>query len=229
MAHTTHRATLTAGRHFVRRLPAARGEMQAGGGAPVGGDQDEVHSVIVAAPGASVPHVRQPRRQNGNLLAYNGPETKNGPPTIYLYNAVSKTNVNLFPSNTAAGDYILDPILSPDGSHIAVYYSPSGGSSGGIALKAMSGSPLTISSSDVAVPDSSGTAYALALSNQGPITFSNKRGALAVYANGQTLSAPALSDSPPEWADISENGSTLLYTLYLNFENYPGVYDWQIP
>ncbi|HEV2376255.1 MAG TPA: fibronectin type III domain-containing protein [Streptosporangiaceae bacterium] len=185
---------------------------------------------------------------SGSLVAYTGPTGSQVPDAVYLYNVTSKSNMNLFPSNTTAGDDMYAPLLSPDGSHIAVHYFSPNGTISGLAIKTMTGSPLTVSPSDIVASDvkHDGTFdQAMGLGDNGTVlayfaypgaTGPSNNSVLMIYQSGKTMTAPALStaDTIASSASLSADGTTLLYALSLNYpvpggSNYPGVYDWQVP
>jgi hypothetical protein len=57
-------------------------------------------------------------------------------------------------------------------------------------------------------------------------------GWFALYSGGISRTAPQLNDNYPETADITGDGSSILFTasqIGLGPVNYPGVYEWQLP
>src|SRR5262249_47472904 len=90
---------------------------------------------------------------NGNLVVYGGP-LASGVTTTYLYNATTGSNINLFPSNTAAGSFVDSAMISADGSHVAAEYADGGNPAfSGLVVKPYTGSTITIQNSDILVSD----------------------------------------------------------------------------
>jgi hypothetical protein len=194
---------------------------------------------------------------DGNLVAYNGPVGSNGGASVYLYNASTGSNADLFPANTQAGNGLYDPVLSGDGTHIAMNFEPILGyiNNNGVVLKTVGGSAVT--ASDIVAPYDNDISYSypVSLSSNGSVlayaaenltqytaNYDGNQTSFMVDANGTTVTAPALSYANAECsgggpsADVTSSGSDLLYAECLpelsetaNYNNYPGVYEWQLP
>ncbi len=175
---------------------------------------------------------------NGNLIAYVPPPTsKTAPHAVYVYNATTGKSANLFPVNTKNRQSLLSPVISPDGTRIAVQVAaPCPGScQPGIAIKTLTskGKSTTVTKTDVRVRATAGiTDFPVSLSDGGTALayslFNSATGAsrFQVYRSGGSVIVPALSTTYPETAELTENGSTLFYTLALKDTNYPGVFEW---
>jgi hypothetical protein len=77
--------------------------------------------------------------------------------------------------------------------------------------------------------------------NGGTLVYTNDGGpekTIRIYQNGATLTAPSLSYTTADSESLTADGSALVYTLALDsnvfpqeayYDDYPGVYKWQIP
>lgn len=188
---------------------------------------------------------------DGNLVAYNGPE--NDPDgddndTIYLYNASTGSNTDLYPTNAANGDELDDPILSADGSHITFSYTSSDGSTIGVAELPVG--TATVTASDLidadANPPFDDQSYPAAINTTGSIVvcadpnlpmqdYYGTGETFAVYDNGTRLQVPTAFLTSASTASVGTNDaySELVYTLAVptlgGESSYPGVYAWQLP
>jgi hypothetical protein len=180
---------------------------------------------------------------NGNLLTYQGPGA-GGREAVFLYDAATGHNADLFPSNTGAGDQLYNALISPDGTHVdAVYASASNSAAEGIVVKAISGdASTTITAADIRVQfpyyqldlmsvSTDGTDFAYWADDS-----AQENGWFALYSGGNSRTAPELSNAYPETADITGDGTSILYTASLEGQvvgqsptDYPGVYQWQLP
>ncbi len=175
---------------------------------------------------------------NGNLIAYvPPPASKTAPHAVYVYNATTGKSTNLFPVNTRNRQSLLSPVISPDGTRIAVQVAaPCPGSCvPGIAIKTLTskGTSTTVTKADVHVRASAGiTDFPVSLSDGGTALayslFNSATGAsrFQVYRDGGSVIVPALSTTYPETAELTGSGSALFYTLALKDTNYPGVFEW---
>jgi hypothetical protein len=176
---------------------------------------------------------------DGNLIAYEGPGA-NGDAGIYLYDATDGYNANLFPANTANGDQLTYPLISADGSHIlASYASATNPDAEGLVIKQVSGDKsTTVTASDIRVPYLAYEIQPMSISTNGSAFAywaddpDQENGWFALYHAGKSQIAPQLTSSYPETADITGDGSSLVYTATMvgvSPLNYPGVYEWQLP
>jgi hypothetical protein len=180
---------------------------------------------------------------DGNLIAYGLPPTQTGADSIHLYDAATGKNADLFPANTTDSDSLADPIISEDGTHLALYAGLLKGSSAqGLVIKAVSGGKsTTVTASDVSVP--SVGAVPLAISNDGSSVLYDAQtaslyGKFMIDQNGGSTAVPDRADSYPETASLTADGSSLIYTLWYKSTdstqtkqpdiNFPGVFDWQV-
>jgi hypothetical protein len=181
---------------------------------------------------------------DGNLVAYTN-YSSTGQDSIYLYDAATGTNTDLFPANTANNDQLDNPVLSADGSHLALHadLASTCNCEYGVAVKALSGgTATTVTASDIkvrglddfplAVSDGGGTAAYV------NITAGQQYGQVSVYRGGKITRLPASADTYPATVSLAAGGSALLYTLwYHSYDstqatfpdiNYPGVFEWQL-
>jgi hypothetical protein len=180
---------------------------------------------------------------DGNLIAYGTPQN-----ITTLSNAATGTNTDLFPANTAEDDILVTPVLSDDGSHIALLAqglrstSCTGACTEGIVVKQLTGATsTTVTPANVLVPNlnfaplsigNSGSTFAYLNSGFGT------HGQVEVYQSGKSTALPALANTYPESAQVTASGSAVFYTLWYNSadglstgeapENYPGVYEWAL-
>jgi hypothetical protein len=176
---------------------------------------------------------------DGNLITYEGPGA-GGTPAVFLYDAATGHNADLFPASTANGDQVNWPLISPDGTHVvAEYASASNASYQGIVVKQISAdASTTITSSDIHVTYLVYELQLLSVSTNGSDFAywaddpAQPDGWFALYSGGISRTAPQLNDNYPETADITGDGSSILYTasqIGPGPVNYPGVYEWQLP
>jgi hypothetical protein len=133
------------------------------------------------------------------------------------------------------------PVLSKDGTHIALHYSEFSGAMG-LVIKTVGQSAVT--SSDIIVSDEYGPALVnpVAVSDDGSTLVytdpNSPEESIKIYKNGSTLTAPSLDYTYADSESLTADGSTLVYTLASDqaifpqeayYDNYPGVYKWQIP
>jgi hypothetical protein len=176
---------------------------------------------------------------DGNLIAYVPPRVPaTSPYAVYLYDAATGKNSNLFPVNTRDRQSLLSPVISHDGTRIAVQVAaPCPGScQPGIAIKTLSGkgTSTTVTKADVRVPATAGiTDIPVSLSDGGAALayslFNSATGAsrFQVYRGAGSVIVPALSTTYPETAELIAAGSQIFYTLALRDTNYPGVFEWE--
>jgi hypothetical protein len=185
---------------------------------------------------------------DGNLIAFTGdcfftPTANPCGDRIFLYNVSTGTMKNMFPANTRHGDLLDEPVLSGDGTHIAVEYRPKGSDADAtiyVVIKSIDGSPVStagaVATFDPQVPSD---IILSQLNQDGSILTYVKEtaGDIApirweLYKNGRTYNVPRLATTilnlDPR---LTSDGSKLIYTLELsNFhDSYPGVYEWQTP
>jgi hypothetical protein len=175
---------------------------------------------------------------NGNLIAYVPPPSgTTAPHAVYLYDAATGKSSNLFPVNTKNRQSLASPVISPDGTRLAVQVAaPCPGScQPGIAIKTLTskGTSTTVTRADVRVRATAGiTDVPVSLSDGGTALayslFNSATGAsrFQVYRGGGSVIVPALSSTYPETAQLTAAGSELIYTLALRDTNYPGVFEW---
>jgi hypothetical protein len=180
---------------------------------------------------------------DGNLVAYTK-YSSTGQDSVYLYDASTGKNADLFPANTADHDQLHIPVLSADGSHLALFalLASTCDCEYGVAVKALSnGTSTTVTASDIKVHGLED--YPLAVSDDGG-TFAyvndsaGQYGQLGVYQGGGVTPVPVRADTYPESVSLTGTGSALLYTLwYHSYDstqasfpdiNYPGVFEWQL-
>jgi hypothetical protein len=175
---------------------------------------------------------------SGDLIAYVPPRVPaTNPYSVYLYDASTGKNSNLFPVNTTERQSLLSPVISDDGTRIAVQVAaPCPGScQPGIAIKTLTskGTSTTVTKADINVPATTGiTDVPVSLTNGGTALayalFNSATGAgrFQVYRSGRSVIAPALSTTSPQTAQLTVNGSELFYTLAIGGTSYPGVFEW---
>jgi Fibronectin type III domain len=186
---------------------------------------------------------------NGNLIAYEIPEnTTSLSKSIYLYDATTGTNKDLFPANTAESDVLINPVISDDGSHIALLAqallatSCTAGCNEGIVVKPLSGATsTTVAPANVLV--SNNNYNPISISDSGT-TFAyfkfdvGANGQVDIYQGGKSTPIPSLATTYDETAQVTTSGSAVFYTLWYNSadsrstgsqgENYPGVFEWAL-
>ena len=182
---------------------------------------------------------------DGNLIAYSGDcvlTIKGCGDTIDLYNVSTGVTTSLFPANARNGDELGKPVLSGDGTHMALEYaSATNTSTYYLVIKALDGSAVTNSDAVDEFDDP--------FTGDTPVELNENGSTLVymigdhytvdthfeVYKNGSTYTVPRLSDKPAVSADVTPDGSDIFYTLALPSSDdplasdYPGVYEWQIP
>lgn len=181
---------------------------------------------------------------DGNLIAYDGPSNSSGRDTIYLYNAATGSNGSLFSVVSDTADLDI-PVLSADGTHIAFDYTDLTNNVGGVVVKSVTQSSITASDiisalegDPAAVSDDGSTLVTTSFNNSTPVPDGPE--VIDVYKNGATSTAPSLAYLYEESVSLTPDGSTLLYTLAVLhtdmppqqsgfYNDYPGVYEWQIP
>jgi hypothetical protein len=193
----------------------------------------------VGAEALAVAGATRTTRPSSSARAPLGPGA-GGKQAVFLYDATTGHNADLFPSNTASGDQFSDPLISSDGTHVdAVYDSASNSADQGIVVKAISSdTSTTITASDILVKHPFPELELMSVSSDGSdfAYWENdsvqEDGWFAVYSGGSVLTAPQLEDTFPETADITGDGTSILYTaslVGLAPTDYPGVYEWQLP
>jgi Fibronectin type III domain len=176
---------------------------------------------------------------DGTLIAYTK-YSSSGFDSIYLYDASTGTNTDLFPANTTNRDNLDAPVLSPDGSHIALFADLATGQTG-IAIKTISsGTSTTVTASNIKIHGINDVPVA---ASAGATTLiwddvTGKYTQVAVYSGGKSRRPPIRSDAYPESVSLTDTGSTLLYTLWFHSTdstqtkfpniNFPGVFEWQL-
>ena len=179
---------------------------------------------------------------NGNLIVYSAPGA-GGWPAIFLYDAVNGHNADLFPANTAARDTLYGALISPDGTHlVANYQSAATPADQGLVVKQISGdasTTVTSSAIRVHVPNPDGAVAVLSASADGSDfayeaqdSVQEPAGWIGLYHNGVSETAPQLTGNLPHTAGITGDGSSVFYTMSVigaAGQNYPGVYEWQLP
>lgn len=175
---------------------------------------------------------------DGNLIAYVPPSSgTTAPLSVWVFDAATGKNSNLFPVNTKNRQSLLSPVISLDGTRIAVQVAaPCPGScQPGIAIKTLTskGTSTTVTKADVRVRATTGIAdVPVSLSVGGTALayalFNSSTGAsrFQVYRGGGSVIVPALSTAYPETAQLTAAGSEVFYTLALRDTNYPGVFEW---
>jgi len=191
---------------------------------------------------------------DGSEVAYNGSGGSNEVQTVYLYSSSMGSSKELFAANNQNGDWLYDPVLSGDGTHIALNYEPGGSTDDGIVIVSTGASSVT--ASNIIAPydevstynapvslNSSGSVLAYEADNYDQVTADGGfQAAFKVYRGGSTLTAPASADmnasciGGADTADLTADGAELLYTECLpgenfdgGYDNFPGVYEWQLP
>jgi len=175
---------------------------------------------------------------DGNIIAYSGPAGSGFGSTVSLYNATTGSSSNMFPANAANGDSLYDPVISGDGSHVAMQYS-SANATVGLVIKRVDGSAVSPSDIVARYDNISAQDVPVALSDGGSVlvysvwTFPTPGlDWFAVYSNGATKAAPSLSAIFPQTASLTADGSLLVYTSLSSApayrDHYPGVYAWQL-
>jgi hypothetical protein len=176
---------------------------------------------------------------DGTMAVYTGPQSSNSQDTIYLYNATTGSNATMFPG--VGSNVSLDnPVLSENGTRIVMTYYNGTDGTDGLAIKKVGAT--TVTDSDVVVSDTARVDSSAAVSDDGgTLVYTNDSGAeqkIKVYQNGATLTAPSLSYTMADSESLTADGSALVYTLALDsnifpqeayYDDYPGVYKWQIP
>jgi Fibronectin type III domain len=177
---------------------------------------------------------------NGNLIAYvPPPSSSTAPLSVWVYHANTGKSSNLFPVNTKDRQSLLSPVISFDGTRIAVEVAAlcPGSCQPGIAIKTLTskGTSTTITKADVHVRATTGiTDVPVSLSNGGTALayalFNSATGAsrFQVFRGGGSVIVPALSTTYPETAQLPVAGSEVIYTLALRDTNYPGVFEWAL-
>ena len=135
------------------------------------------------SPGCAACHARRQCHRPGCLITYEGPGA-GGTPAVFLYDAATGHDGDLFPASTANGDQVNWPLISPDGTHVvAEYASASNASYQGIVIKQISAdASTTITSSDIHVTY---LVYELQL--------------LSVSTNGSDFASWADDPAPARW------------------------------
>lgn len=146
------------------------------------------------------------------------------------------------PANTADEDTLSDPVLSEDGNSVTLYAGYLKVSTAqGIAMKTISsGTSTTVTASDIKISQTG--SIPLAISNGGSAILYDSfatitYGQLFIY-NGGTTAVPARADTYPESISLTDDGTSLLYTLWYDSTdstqtkqpdiNFPGIFDWQL-
>lgn len=179
---------------------------------------------------------------DGSLIAYTKTSSI-GLNSIYLYDASTGTNADLFPANTTGNDTLDAPVLSPDGRHLALRADlvATCGCETGIAIKTISsGTSTTVTASDIKIQGSDNIPFAASdsattLAYEQVNTDGDRP--VAVYSGGQSRDLPRRSDTHFNSVSLTDTGSTVLYTLWFvstdstqtDFPdiNFPGVFEWQ--
>jgi fibronectin type 3 domain-containing protein len=182
---------------------------------------------------------------DGNLIAYETPQSSTAALSIYLYDATTGTNADLFPANTANRDELGNPLLSNDGSHIALYADNFATCSAtcpqGIVVKPLSGrTSTTVTPADILVKDPGNNDTLLSITNAGSTFVYSDVNRLMVYQGGASTAVPSLGTTFAQSAQIesSPTGSAVVYTLWCesphtsstgqDLVNYPGVFEWAL-